>query len=419
MPVCSVWTPKTSPHFLSFFAFPPPFVMATQVCTPTCTGIGIRTANDAFVILEAVRKGIYPLRKTRLSQAERDSLSPGQVFVWTESNESSGLERWTDGRKWSASRTRDVFLIYEEREEPSIDESVEKAAQRINHFFSNTQSGSGDLFGIFAFPKDRPPKVDGLMKQTFSAWVLDIPTGHRVKWHLSAYLSRQQPINLRQVSEDPQLARLVVPEGIYECCTGPRKNRRGSRAQSLKQSSPVEPYPRVSSRSTTQDYSPSHPPSIRVSIKSESDWDTSARSSPSLASRSPSTISTAIPTPPRTVSSSSIGSLSPISISNDGDDGHHLPRILGPPSGNTPYYYPPSPVESPLLSSASARPLTAPYPLHSGAVNLDRSPSSLALATPTQEPHPYNPAARAPSVPYSYRSDADVRAVAAFEFRPF
>ena len=30
----------------------------------------------------------------------------------------------------SASRTRDVFLIYEEREEPSIDESVEKAAQR-------------------------------------------------------------------------------------------------------------------------------------------------------------------------------------------------------------------------------------------------------------------------------------------------
>jgi len=100
------------------------------ICEPTCTGIGIRNATDAFTLLEAVRTGVFALRRHRLSQSERDNLSPGQVFVWTESSESSGLERWTDGRKWSASRTRDVFLIYEEREEPSIDESVEKAAQR-------------------------------------------------------------------------------------------------------------------------------------------------------------------------------------------------------------------------------------------------------------------------------------------------
>ena len=59
-------------------------------------------------------------------------------------------------------------------------------ANRINTYFSsNTPTGSGDLFGIFAFPKDRPPKLDGLMKQTFSAWVNDPGTGQKVKWHLS------------------------------------------------------------------------------------------------------------------------------------------------------------------------------------------------------------------------------------------
>ena len=56
------------------------------------------------------------------------------------------------------------------------------------YFSSNTPSGSGHLFGIFAFPKDRPPKLDGLMKQTFSAWVKDPATGQRVKWHLSVSL---------------------------------------------------------------------------------------------------------------------------------------------------------------------------------------------------------------------------------------
>lgn len=62
--------------------------------------VGIRTAADAFVLLEAVRTGVFPLRRHRLSQAERDDLAPGQVFVWTESSEANGLERWTDGRKW-------------------------------------------------------------------------------------------------------------------------------------------------------------------------------------------------------------------------------------------------------------------------------------------------------------------------------
>jgi hypothetical protein len=62
--------------------------------------IVIRDANDAFLVFEAVRQGLLPLRRHRLSQTERDHLDGGQVFVWTESSDADGLERWTDGRKW-------------------------------------------------------------------------------------------------------------------------------------------------------------------------------------------------------------------------------------------------------------------------------------------------------------------------------
>ncbi|KAF8331304.1 Gti1/Pac2 family-domain-containing protein, partial [Cantharellus anzutake] len=161
----------------------------------------IRSASDAFTLFEAVRQGILPLRRHRLSQAERDNLASGQVFVWIESSEADGLERWTDGRKWSPSRTRDVFLVYEERDEPSVDENLEKASRR---------SASS-----CAFLPDRPPKPDGLMKQTFSAWVLTSSTGQRVKWHMSAYLSRTKGAELPTVQDDPLLQSIQVPAGIF------------------------------------------------------------------------------------------------------------------------------------------------------------------------------------------------------------
>ena len=121
---------------------------------------------------------------------------------------------------------------------------------RINTYFSGpTGQGSEELFGIFAFPKERPPKPDGLMKQTFSAWVLNPSTGHRVKWHMSvsgvpilsvliarecpnitipfqAYLSRIKGAELPTVQDDPVLRSMQAPAGIFECCTGPRKHRK-------------------------------------------------------------------------------------------------------------------------------------------------------------------------------------------------
>jgi len=52
-------------------------------------------------VFEAVRLGILPLIKRRLTSEERDYLTSGNVFVWEEAEHKGGLERWTDGRRWS------------------------------------------------------------------------------------------------------------------------------------------------------------------------------------------------------------------------------------------------------------------------------------------------------------------------------
>jgi len=230
-------------------------------------------------LFEAVRTGLLPLRRSRLSQREREGLAAGQVFVWVESTEADGLERWTDGRKWSASRTRDVFLVYEERDEPSLDESLQKASRKIKSSYPvQSASLSGEHFGIFAFPRDRQPKPGGLIKQTFSAWVDDSRRA-RTKWHLSAYLDRTGGSELHKVREDALLSRITVPEGVYECCTGPRRHRKISSPPTPSERSPrvsharsieVDSIPNsyVLSPMTSPSY-PTHPPLPRITFHSE------------------------------------------------------------------------------------------------------------------------------------------------------
>ena len=62
--------------------------------------VDLRDANDAHIVFEAVRLGLLPLIKRRLTSDERDQLSSGNVFVWEEAEHKGGLERWTDGRRW-------------------------------------------------------------------------------------------------------------------------------------------------------------------------------------------------------------------------------------------------------------------------------------------------------------------------------
>jgi len=62
--------------------------------------LDIRNAADAQVIFEAVRLNVLPMIRRRLGPTERDMLRSGEIFVWEETDQKGGLERWTDGRRW-------------------------------------------------------------------------------------------------------------------------------------------------------------------------------------------------------------------------------------------------------------------------------------------------------------------------------
>ncbi|KAJ7841636.1 Gti1/Pac2 family-domain-containing protein [Mycena leptocephala] len=81
----------------------------------TYPALYVRNASDVLVVLEAVRRGILPLITLRLSGSERDQLRSGNVFVWEEFTENSGLVRWTDGQRWSQSKVYAECLFYQEK----------------------------------------------------------------------------------------------------------------------------------------------------------------------------------------------------------------------------------------------------------------------------------------------------------------
>ncbi|KAI0798490.1 Gti1/Pac2 family-domain-containing protein [Irpex lacteus] len=152
----------------------------------TCNGIRVRSTADCNVIFHAVSLGILPLVSRRLSIEERRAIQSGCVFVWEERSPTieavgDGLERWTDSRRWGASRLAKDFLLYQEKL-PEVRDPHLRAAMHYNR----------------------------LVKQTYSVWV-DRPDGRR-KWHL------ETGHHMATVDDVPQLARLrnQVPEGKFQ-----------------------------------------------------------------------------------------------------------------------------------------------------------------------------------------------------------
>jgi Gti1/Pac2 family transcription factor len=84
---------------------------------PTCTNTRIRSTSDAQKIFLAVQRKILPKITRRLDADERASLKSGCVYAWEERGAQTdvtglGIERFTEGRRWSPSRVRDVSTIY-------------------------------------------------------------------------------------------------------------------------------------------------------------------------------------------------------------------------------------------------------------------------------------------------------------------
>ncbi|KAL4078190.1 Gti1/Pac2 family-domain-containing protein [Scleroderma yunnanense] len=173
---------------------------------PTCTNVRIRSTRDAHKIFYAVQLRLLPMITRRLDADERLSLCSGCVYAWEERGPHTeitglGIERFTEGRRWSPSRVRDEFLFYYEKYTPPTDSS---------------HSGPSD--------KQPPRDWDPLVKQTYSVWV-ETEKGRR-KWHLTAYFTQATVDQLGTIDDNSHVAELVVPEGTFQS-TRVSKSRKG------------------------------------------------------------------------------------------------------------------------------------------------------------------------------------------------
>ncbi|TBU21945.1 Gti1/Pac2 family-domain-containing protein [Dichomitus squalens] len=183
----------------------------------THPALHLRDARDAHVVFEAVRLGVLPLITRRLTANEREQLVSGNVFVWEEAEHKQvgGLERWTDGRRWSQSRMRGDYLFYEEKIETTAEEKEAKAARRARRTL--------DPFAAPPAPirrQDRPTKPDGLTKQTYSTHVHTRRGEPPRKWHIVAYFSGDDYTRLPVIENYEYLRNIRVLEGIFTSAKG-------------------------------------------------------------------------------------------------------------------------------------------------------------------------------------------------------
>lgn len=166
----------------------------------------VETAADVIRLFEACRVGLLPRVQKRLSEKERESIRPGSVFVWD--GREAGMTRWTDGKRWSASRVEGKFFIYRELEgergghftKRRVDDKTPDSNGRLHK-----DEGDGEF--------ERPPyKTDGLVKKSFS-----ITTSSGQHLHLIWYCSSTQNSHseLQRPSNDPELGRIALTKGLY------------------------------------------------------------------------------------------------------------------------------------------------------------------------------------------------------------
>ncbi|GJE92769.1 Gti1/Pac2 family-domain-containing protein [Phanerochaete sordida] len=189
-----------------------------MVQRPTCTQIRVRSIADCNVIFYAVSLGLLPLVSRRLSIEERRAIHSGCVFVWEEraptldmAGAQDGLERWTDSRRWGASRLTKDFLYYQEKL-PDVGDAALYAAMYHNR----------------------------LIKQTYSVFV-ETQEGRR-KWHLVAYCSPETGHHLHTVDDVPELAALrhQVPDGKFQAA---RYSKSRARAEDADEHPGAAPAP--------------------------------------------------------------------------------------------------------------------------------------------------------------------------------
>ncbi|VDB82857.1 unnamed protein product [Peniophora sp. CBMAI 1063] len=223
------------------YLFSSPALTLFVMQRPTHPRLHVRDARDAHTVFEAVRLGILRPIQRRLNEMERASfIQSGTIFVWEESEDDLGLKRWTDGRVWSQSRMREPFLFYDEKIE---DTGAQVPRSTSNFRFVDGINRGGHTTPALAHYDRSEQRPMGLVKQTYSAWVLQ-PNVKPRKWHLTAYLTYADLPHIPTVPEDPTLRNIVVPAGMYK--SGKARSRNSDACMPTSPSPPPYAHPSVS-----------------------------------------------------------------------------------------------------------------------------------------------------------------------------
>ncbi|PPR02836.1 hypothetical protein CVT24_002233 [Panaeolus cyanescens] len=206
---------------------------------PTLHPYRVQTPEEALIIFHAVHLGILRMVSRRLDADERRAIYPGCVYVWEERGQGTdnsvglGIERWTDSIQWGPSRVRDEFLYYRERRS-----TITTTTTHEYDMMSDSSEGSPPAHRYSMHTRSYPYRPP-LVKQTYSVFV-ETSTGRR-KWHLIAYLTEEQHTHrdLYTIWSHPELSRIKIPEGMYQCARVSRKNLR----QQPRDAFPVAPAP--------------------------------------------------------------------------------------------------------------------------------------------------------------------------------
>ncbi|KAI0268826.1 hypothetical protein BC834DRAFT_789302, partial [Gloeopeniophorella convolvens] len=180
---------------------------------PSCANVRIRSTADVHKIFYAVYLGLLPMITRRLDAKEREALSSGYCYAWEDRGPHAitgiGIERFTEGRHWSASRVRDEFLFYYEKWEPPKKSWVSQSSFAYFHARFNPAN-------LTHGSDEQPPRDwDPFVKQTYSVYLNENDENKR-KWHLTAYFTQATVDTLGTVDDIPALKELVVPDGLFK-----------------------------------------------------------------------------------------------------------------------------------------------------------------------------------------------------------
>ncbi|WWC72869.1 uncharacterized protein I206_106833 [Kwoniella pini CBS 10737] len=211
----------------------------------------LKSPVDAIHILEAVRLGIIPRVTRRLTGHERAMIRPGTVWVWEE--EETNMRRWTDGRRWGASRVGGGgFLVYTE------------SSESLSPPPSRSDSPYGQHNGYYPGPSSSR-RSESLIKQTYSTTMTHPVTGKLKKFHVVAYSSKHNPQGdvhnpLPLPHQLPALASLRVTPGIWPEWEHRREQEFGATGRRPPSASGTAFIPPSQSAPVTAVSSPNGPP---------------------------------------------------------------------------------------------------------------------------------------------------------------